>query len=215
MKITNTKTYNFDAAIRGMRNPMESWTKSDSYWTYIEDTNTGDLFESQFFIGDKDLELAQKLIKGGSEHRKFMRQMIVCVDITAPMYVWSELDTYQVGVTKNSTSKMHKLSTTPITLECFETDDRDAEAFDYDIEIVNALEKLRQKYLETKDKRYWKELVRWLPESWLQTRTVTLSYENLRNIYFQRQNHKLSEWKTICNWIEDLPYAKELICYEG
>lgn len=185
------------------------------------------------YIGPNDLDLAQRLIKAGPEHRKFLRQIFVCVDITAPLYWWKEFDTYKIGTTANSTSTMHKLASTPITLECFETDDLVLDLFlckegettftseGYITIAIDHCERLRQKYNETKDVRYWKELIRWLPESWLQTRTVTLNYENIRNIYFQRQNHKLNEWtgkhtkveQSFCQWVESLPYAKELILY--
>jgi hypothetical protein len=180
-------------------------------------------------IGPNDMNLAKRLIAAGGEHRKFLRQIFVSVDITAPLYWWKEADTYKVGTTANSTSTMHKLASTPITRECFEMDDyddipietvyygeTDEVAFDYHTndfidEFCETLEQLRQKYNETKDKRYWKELIRWLPESWLQTRTVTMNYENLRNMYHQRKGHKLTEWHSFCEWVESLPYAKELI----
>ena len=178
-------------------------------------------------IGPNDMDLCRRLINGGSEHRKFLRQIMVSVDITAPLYWWKEFDTYKVGTTANSTSTMHKLASTPITLECFEIDDycpdlvyftHDGDTLtDYTISdiasnIIEDMEALRQKYLETKDKRYWKELIRWLPNGWLQTRAVTMNYENLRSMYHQRENHKLSEWHQFCKWVEDdLPYSKELI----
>ena len=175
--------------------------------------------------------LAQRMIKAGTSDRKFLRQINVSVDITAPLYWWKEFDTYKVGTVANSTSTMHKLATTPITKDCFELADftptlefeREQEVLDEGVfgfymqdfmdELIDRLEYLRTKYLETKDKRYWKELIRWLPESWLQTRTVTLNYEVLRNIYFQRQHHKLSEWHQFCNWIDTLPYSADLITY--
>ena len=177
------------------------------------------------------MKLAQTLIKAGNEHRKFMRQIFVSVDITAPLYWWKEFDTYKVGTVANSTSTMHKLATTPITLDCFEIDDydrnlsladnpKDDDGLDnistFEEDIIYVLENIRQKYLETKDKRYWKELVRWLPESWLQKRTITMNYENVRNMYFQRRNHKLTEWsESFIKWVESLPYAEELIMYDG
>ena len=180
------------------------------------------------FIGPNDMDLARRLIAGGTEHRKFLRQIMVSVDITAPLYWWKEFDTYKVGTTANSTSTMHKLASTPITLDCFEMDDYDdsLEAFEfiYDSDktdkmpmgifvsdLIADLEALRQKYNETKDKRYWKELIRWLPNGWLQTRTITMNYENLRSMYHQREHHKLIEWHAFCEWVESLPYAKELI----
>lgn len=232
MKIENVYTFNMGNAFRGMRNPMNSWDKSDS-------VNATD---NIFYLGEKDRELAQKLIRAGNEHRKFMRQIIVSFDLTAPLYFWKEFDTYKVGTTANSTSTMHKLASTPITLDCFETDDYEYDLiylsgvddfatdapYKYDMRIkdmvesfnvnsynnatiIEFLEDLRLKYIETKDKRYWKELIRWLPESWLQTRSITLSYENIYNMIHQRQNHKLSEWHYIINEFRKLPYAKELL----
>jgi hypothetical protein len=151
-----------------------------------------------------------------------MRQILVSVDITAPLYWWKEFDTYKVGTVANSTSTMHKLALTPITLDCFETDDVEVlEELNYEVscwwgELIVWLEKLRQKYNESKDKRYWKELIRLLPESWLQTRTVTMNYENILSIIHQRKGHKLTEWsKDFIEWAESLPYAKELLFYKG
>jgi len=210
MKFENTKVFNIDGAMRGMRNPLESWDKGDTV---------------NNVIGENDLKLAEKLILAGSEHRKFMRQIMVSVDITAPMFWWSEFDTYKVGTVANSTSKMHKLASTPITIDCFETDDlcgKDLRYWDEDeklnlcealeYQIIPMLESIRLKYIETKDKRYWKELIRLLPESWLQTRTITMSYENLLSMYRQRHEHKLTEWSvSFMNWIDSLSYAEELI----
>ena len=217
MKFEKTEVFGFEAALRGMRNPKNSWDRSDSY----NDNVLG------FVIGEKDMKLAQSLIQGGPVHSKFLRYIHVQVDITAPLYWWKEYDTYKVGTVANSTSTMHKLAETPITIDCFETDDFDKEWFNSTgIEpacdmwlcdnFIYFLELLRQKYLETKDKRYWKELIRWLPEGWLQTRTVDLNYEVLRNIYKWRKNHKLSEWSvSFVNWIESLPYAKEFILFDN
>ena len=182
-------------------------------------------YASVAYLGPKDLDLAQRLIAAGPEHAKFLRQIFVSVNITAPLYWWKEFDTYKVGTVANSTSTMHKLASTPITLDCFEMDDYDSNVKIFDTkswrldiytyhvweDMVNICETLRQLYLETKDKRYWKELIRLLPESWLQTRTVTMSYANIRNMYAQRQNHKLSEWHQFCNWAKTLPYSNELI----
>ena len=204
MKFENTSVYNVYNAILGARNPMNSWNKSDSvfngYDGKIENTH----------IGKNDLELAQRLIKAGSEHRKFLRQIMASVDITAPLYWWKEFDTYKVGTVANSTSTMHKLASTPITLECFETGDFDETAVNFSFEqLLASLDELRLEYLSTKDKRYWKELIRWLPESWLQTRTITMNYENILNMYHHRKNHKLSEWHKFCEWVLTLPYARE------
>lgn len=214
MRFENTAVYNIYNAILGARNPMNSWDKSDSvfkgYNGKIENTS----------IGKNDLELMQKLIKAGSEHRKFLRQIFVAVDITAPLYFFKELDTYKVGTVANSTSTMHKLASTPITIDCFEMGDFTPFIDNFKIDlswrtVVSYLEQLRQKYNETKDKRYWKELIRLLPESWLQKRTITMNYENILNMYRQRKNHKLTEWsKSFCDWVKTLPYAEELICLE-
>lgn len=212
MKFEETEVAGFRPAIRGMRNALASWDRSDS--GYNED--------GTFVIGENDLSLAQRLIKAGSPDRKFMRQIHVWADITAPEYWWSQYDTYKVATVANSTSKMHKLASTEITKSCFEFDDYDG-SLEVDDECVGVetemflsfLEKLRGKYNETKQKKYWKELVRWLPEGWLQTRTVDLNYETLRSMYFQRRYHKLTEWHSFCAWVETLPYARELIMYTG
>lgn len=245
MKIERTSILNFEEAFYGMRLPMMSHDKADSILCGVKNCEECPFFApdkecEDYVIGENDLKLAQKLIAAGPEHRKFLRQIMVSVTITAPLYWWKEFDTYKVGTVANSSSTMHKLANTPITLKCFEIDDYDedldvdrgdqsnvteagrADGFiahwhmdtfaDY---IVTYLEDLRQMYIKTKDKRYWKELVRWLPEGWLQTRTVTMNYENLRSMYFQRKSHKLSEWHQFCAWIESLSYSHELILYKG
>ena len=221
MRFENTQVFNFEGALRGMRNPLNSWANSDSRinWEYGK--------MPEYAIGPNDMDLCRRLINGGPEHRKFLRQIMVSVDITAPLYWWKEFDTYKVGTTANSTSTMHKLASTPITLECFETDDYDdmvdifnnPSPMEYPLHdfiscadgLLDMLESLRQKYNETKDKRYWKELIRWLPNGWLQTRTVTMNYENLRSMVHQRMGHKLSEWRSFLEWAQTLHYAKELI----
>jgi hypothetical protein len=224
MKFENTQVWGFEHALRGMRNPKESWYKSDSQFDY-------DLLTHQIeaTIGDNDMELAQTLIRAGSEHRKFLRQIFVSVDITAPLYWWKEFDTYKVGTVANSTSTMHKMASKPITLDCFEIDDYEPrlgliDDTHVDVRVnnfINDLEQLRQLYLQTKDKKYWKELIRWLPESWLQTRTVTMTYENLFAMCSkgQRRFHKLNEWSgqdkpevpNFIAWARTLPYAQEFI----
>lgn len=229
MKFENTEVFNFGCAIRGMRNPLESWSKSDTvYGTYWGEIDGHKCFDGDgFCIGKNDLELMQKLIRAGSEHRKFMRQIMVSVDITAPLYWWKEFDTYKVGTVANSTSTMHKLASTEITMDCFEMGDFDCNIYVYDVDneqvktwkfwkkhLIPFLEELRKEYNETKDKRYWKELIRLLPESWLQKRTVTMNYENLLNMCAkgQRRFHKLSEWSVdFISWARSLPYAQELI----
>ena len=218
MKFEKTEVWGFEHAIRGMRNPLESWEKSDSIILMEQDENKN--FREVAKIGKNDLDLMQRLIKAGSEHRKFLRQIFVSVDITAPLYWWKEFDTYKVGTVSNSTSTMHKLASTPITTDCFEMDDFSEIIDNYKNGklwqiIITYLEQLRQGYNETKDKRYWKELIRLLPESWLQKRTITMNYENILNMYRHRKNHRLTEWsKSFCDWVKTLPYAEELICVE-
>jgi len=282
MKFEHTQVFNFEGAFRGMRNPKNSWNKSDSFFELVnldyatedlevankwiktfhpdlnwpeEFTNEGDNLAEEYasklvkngllrlneidnvadvaFIGPNDMKLAQTLIKAGPEHRKFLRQIFVSVDITAPIYWWKEMDTYKIGTTANSTSTMHKLTSKPITLDCFEKDDFDSNLVYFENDAMDAentagmladllveqLEMLRQKYIETKDKQVWKELVRWLPESWLQTRTWTANYEIIRAIVHQRKNHKLNEWSgandpsknNFIKWARELPYAQYLI----
>ena len=205
MKIEHIETFNWENAIRGARNPLESWSKSDTVG---------------IDIGPNDLKLLMSLCEAGESHRKWMRQVFVSMDITAPLLWWKEMDQYRIGCTTNSTSTMHKLASTPITIDCFETDDI-VEDLTFNgctpvsvvwEDLINACEALRKAYNETKDIRYWKELVRILPEGWLQTRTWTGNYEVLRNIYNQRKNHKLTEWRTFCEIIKNnLPYSKEFI----
>ena len=221
MRFENTDVWGFKGALRGMRNPKNSWDRSDT------------VFEPNLVIGENDMKLAMNLIRAGSEHRKFLRQIFVSVDITAPLYWWKEFDTYKVGTTANSTSTMHKLASKPITIDCFEIDDLgdmsmmipfvglEESLKSFTNVIVDGCEGLRQKYLETGDKKYWKELIRWLPESWLQTRTVTMTYENLLSIGKQRRHHKLNEWSgkddatkpNMIAWMRTLPYAQEFIFY--
>ena len=229
MKFNNSQVWGFEHALRGMRNAKNSWDRADSYWK-----------DGKYIIGPNDMKLIQSLIKGGPEHRKFMRQIFVSVDITAPIFWWNEFDTYKVGTVANSTSKMHTIEKAPITINNFEIDDYDSKLIleeGYEVQRMTTFEdepiswsvnshidfceKLRQKYLETKDKKYWKELIRWLPESWLQTRTITMNYENLFGMCSkgQRRFHKLNEWsgqdnpalENFISWARTLPYAQELI----
>lgn len=251
MKFENTRVYGIERALYGMRNPKESYHLSDTEHgiEFIDNIISGRLsdavilFESNDFceyikIGPNDMDLCKRLIKGGSEHRKFLRQIMVSVDITAPLYWFKEFDTYKVGTVANSTSTMHTIEKSPITIDNFEIDDYQEyctflpdflgeEGLTADdcesmiIRFIDFLEGLRQKYLETKDKRYWKELIRWLPESWLQTRTVTMTYENLFAMCGrgQRRFHKLNEWSGIdddtldnfISWARTLPYAQEFL----
>ena len=231
VKIERIEVTGFEAALRGMRNPLESWSKADSkYWLpnmyqeEYEEIVGQDIIWDPYHLGENDKKLAKKLIMAGTEHRKFLRYIHVSFDITAPLYFFKEFDTYKIGTVANSTSTMHKLADTPITLECFEMDDyqevewEDPEGFmeNYNSSfvwdtLVDALETLRKKYNETKDRRYWKELIRLLPQSWLQTRTIDMNYEVLRGIYEQRFGHRLKEWDQFLAVIETLPYSELLI----
>lgn len=203
MKFENTEVFNFEGAFRGMRNPMNSWDKSDSGCEYEEHVGWT---ACKYVIGKNDLQLAQTLIKAGSEHRKFLRQIFVSVDITAPLYWWKEFSTYKVGTVANSTSTMHKLASTPITKDCFECSDL------MWTDVIERLEETRRRYLRTKNKDDWKELIVNLPESWLQKRTVTMNYENILNMVHQRSKHRLVEWsKSFIDWASSLPYAEKLI----
>lgn len=211
MKFENTSVHNFQGAFRGMRNPMNSWDKSDSRF---DEAGGGALLSYQ--IGKNDLKLAQSLLAGGTDHSKFMRQIMVSVDVTAPLYWWKEFDTYKVGTVANSTSTMHKLATTPITKDCFELSGvtLQGKPLHYMGEVIGMCEDLRQQFLETKDKNLWRALIQLLPSAWLQTRTITMSYQNIRAMYFARRSHKLSEWSAnFIAWVKSLPYACELITY--
>lgn len=203
MKFEYTEVFNFEGALRGMRNPKDSWVKSDSYCS----NNT-------FVIGENDMKLAKALVKAGKEHRKFLRQIMVSVDITAPRYWFSEFDTYKIGITANSCSTMHRLNSYPITIHMFELD----ETFPNDsiFNTIEELEELRKLYNETKDIKYLRAMKQRLPESFLQKRTVTLNYENIFEFVRQRKHHPLIEWsKDTMDWILTLPYFKELCLESG
>lgn len=195
---------NFENAMRGARNPMNSWDRSDS--AYNE--------KGEYVLGESDLSLAHRLCASGSDDRKFIRQIFVSVDITAPLYWWKEFDTYKVGTVANSTSTMHKLHSKPFTAEDFSHDKMTDETLAQLKSLVDYLETVRLKYIETKDKKYWYDMIQLLPSSYNQMRTCTMNYENLTNMYFARRNHKLDEWHVFCAWIEKLPYAAELITFE-
>ena len=192
---------NLENAMRGARNPLNSWDRMDS--GYDEKGN--------YCLGPKDLELAVKLRKAGSDHRKFMRQILVSVDITAPIYWWKEYDTYKVGTVANSTSTMHKIHAKPFELADFSHDhltDRGLKVLEG---VIEELEQIRLRFAEEKQKEDWYDLIQLLPSGYNQMRTCTLNYETLVNIYFARKNHKLEEWHEFCRWIEELPYGRELI----
>lgn len=209
IKIENIDVYGFKSAIRGMRNPMNSWDKSDSNCTTIIKDNGKYIAD---FIGENDLKLMQNLCKAGSDHRKFMRMINVTMDITAPLYWWKEYDTYKVGTVANSCSTMHKIHDREFTIDDFSYERCKKERFvERAIEgTLNALNYLREKYLETKEKSYWETMIQLLPSSYNQRRTVQVNYETLLNIYNARKNHKLKEWLELCSEIEKLPYFKEI-----
>ena len=200
--IERTSVMNLDGAIRGARNPMNSWAKSDSYY----DEN------GQFVLGPVDLDFGHRLAVSGSDHRKFLRQVFVTVDITAPLYWWKEFDTYKVGTVANSCSTMHKIHAKPFERDDFSHDRLDEGGLALLDAIVDYLECERQKFIENKeDRQPWHNMIQMLPSSFNQMRTVTLNYENLINMYYARRNHKLAEWHTLCDWIASLPCAKEWI----
>ena len=201
LKVERISVMNFENAIRGARNPMNSWARMDSY--YDENGN--------FVLGENDLSLASRLAAAGSDHRKFLRQIIVSMDITAPLYWWKEFDTYKVGTVANSCSTMHKIQAKEFSRDDFSCDRLTPEALSVLDGVIAFLEAERCKFNETKDKAAWHNMIQLLPSSFNQMRTVSMNYEVLINIYYARRYHKLAEWHTLCEAIESLPYAKELI----
>ena len=202
--LERTSVMNLENAMRGARNPMNSWARMDS--AYDEAGN--------YVLGPNDLDLAKRLRKAGSDHRKFIRQIFVSVDITAPLYWWKEYDTYKVATVANSTSTMHKIHSKPFFLEDFSHDHMTPGTLAYMETVVEKLEEIRLRYLETKSKEDWYDMIQLLPSSYNQMRTCTFNYETLVNIYHARKNHKLQEWHTFCDWIAGLPYGRELIIAE-
>lgn len=220
IKIENTEVIGWEHAIRGMRNPMNSWEKSDSCFNSLDDCGDCTHCNLRFDecpiqqIGHDDLNLMTRLRNAGTDHRKFMRMITVYLDVTAPLYWWKEFDTYKVGTVANSCSTMHKIHAKEFTLEDFSiehlNDDRSAEVsnlewFEY---LIIHLNRDRRRFIETKDKQYWWQMIQLLPSSYNQRRTVMLNYEVLANIYKSRRHHKLDEWHTFCEWIESLPYSE-------
>ena len=203
LTLERTAVMNIDNAIRGARNPMNSWEKSDSYY---DETGV-------FVVGTADLDFGHRLAVAGSDHRKFLRQIFVSVDITAPLYWWKEFDTYKVGTVANSTSTMHKIHAKAFDRNDFSYDRLDEGGLALLDATVAYLEAERQKFIANKeDRRPWHNMIQMLPSSYNQMRTVTLNYENLINIYYARRHHKLAEWHVLCDWILSLPCAKEWIC---
>ena len=220
IKIEETKTFGWEAAIRGMRNPMNSWDKSDthessSYCPSLDHWEGATEDGFYLFVGDDDLDLMRRLCKAGSDHRKFMRMIAVYCDITAPLYWWKEFDTYKVGTVANSCSTMHKIHDKEFTIDDFSNEHILKETFtglvnptDLLNGIVDALNQNRNLYLRTKDKKYWWQMIQLLPSSYNQKRTVMLNYEVLANMYKSRKSHKLDEWHDFCDWIKTLPYSE-------
>ena len=206
IKIERYSVMNFENAIRGARNPMNSWDRIDSYYDA----------DGKYVLGENDLTLAKKLARAGSDHRKFLRQIFVSVDITAPLYWWKEFDTYKVGTVANSCSTMHKIHAKAFERNDFSYDKLDEVGLAILDAIIAYLESERVKFCEDKNnKQAWINMIQILPTSYNQMRTVTLNYENLINIYYARRTHKLDEWKKLCDWIMSLPYAKELIAVKS
>ena len=219
IKIEKVDVFGWESAIRGMRNPMNSWDKSDSYDEPVYQLITRELLCTEFYIGPNDLSLMKKLVKAGSDHSKFMRMINVTCDITAPLYWWKEYDTYKVGTVANSCSTMHKIHEKEFTLDDFshehlfydEVLQTNTDVLEF---IIDALNFAREDFIKTNDKRYWWQMIQLLPTSYNQKRTVQLNYAVLRNMYHSRKNHKLDEWRNFCEWVETLSYA-ELITDGG
>ena len=234
IKIEHYEVLGWEHAIRGMRNPMNSWDKSDSFWQTVDYDASSERDIYAYEIGPNDQGLMKRLRNAGTDHRKFMRMITVYLDITAPLYWWKEFDTYKVGTVANSCSTMHKIHAKEFTLDDFSCEHLKDDGYcassnpeyrlgDYyfpeytSVDILNltieALNFYRKMYLQTKDKQYWWQMIQLLPSSYSQNRTVMLNYEVLANMYKSRRDHKLDEWHTFCDWIKDLPYS-ELITNE-
>ena len=228
IKLEKTEVLGWEHAIRGMRNPLNSWDKSDSDWCgeKLKDCEKYVNCHMTYCIGNNDLDLMKRLRNAGTDHRKFMRMIAVYVDITAPLYWWKEFDTYKVGTVANSCSTMHKIHAKEFTLDDFSHEhlisneggvdnwwhDEDFNEYwsaeDVLVQTVYLLNFYRKKFIETKDKKYWWQMIQLLPTSYNQKRTVMLNYEVLANMYKSRKNHKLDEWHDLCHWIETLPYSQ-------
>ena len=208
LTIENAETFGWEAAIRGMRSPKNSWDKSDSRWSSPDENGTD---EPMYIIGENDLKLMHTLAAAGQDHGKFLRMIHVQLDVTAPLYWHKEADQYKVGTVTDSCSTMHKIHSKEFTLDDFSHEHLYSPLHDLK-PTVDLLNVYRERFLETKDKEDWWQLIQLLPSSYNQRRTWDLNYAVLRNIYHARRNHKIDEWHTLCDWIETLPYAKELIC---
>ena len=225
IRIENVDVFGWESAIRGMRNPMNSWDKSDSEFNVSCRNCTSEYYRDQCdnclytdgntLLGDNDLDLMKRLVKAGTDHRKFMRMIVVYVDVTAPLYWWKEADTYKVGTVRNSCSTMHKITAKEFTLDDFSHEHLLESGFNNCLlYVIQCLNTWREKYLETKDKCFWSQMIQLLPSSYNQKATLMLNYEVLANMYHSRKNHKLDEWREFCKWIETLPYS-ELITGES
>lgn len=206
IKVENVEVYGWEAAIRGMRNPMNSWDKSDSHpqdWCEI-----GEEICCGYHVGENDLALMRKLAASGPDHGKFLRMITVTLDIITPLYWWKEMDTYSVGVVKNSCSTMHKIHAKEFTLDDFSHEYLNEKSLYMLNDTIQYLNAVREAFIETKDKHYWWQMIQLLPSSYNQRRTVQLNYAVLKNIYHARRNHKLDEWNLFCGWIERLPYSE-------
>ena len=201
LKVDTISVMNFENAIRGARNPMNSWARMDSYTDE----------KGNFILGENDRDLGRRLARAGSDHRKFLRQIFVSLDITAPLYWWKEFDTYKVATVANSTSTMHKIHAKPFSREDFSCDRLSPDALAALDALIAFLEAERVAFVETKDRAHWHNIIQLLPSSYDQMRTVTLNYETLINIYYARRHHKLAEWHILCDAIEAMPYAADLI----
>ena len=211
LKVEKTEVFGWESAIRGMRNPMNSWDKSDSDWEFVEDPSIINPNDSiQWVIGENDLALMKRLSKAGNDHAKFLRMINVTVDITAPLYWWKEHDQYKIGTVTNSCSTMHKIHEKEFDWDDFSYEhlrEVPRHLLGMTIDLLNVQ---RESYLETKDKSHWWSMIQLLPSSYNQKRTVQLNYSVLKNMYFSRRNHKLDEWHTLCDWMLTLPYFKEV-----
>jgi hypothetical protein len=212
IKFERVEVMNFENAIRGARNPMNSWEKSDSQYCggqKLEDCEKWQTCHMDYCVGENDLALLMRLRNAGTDHRKFMRQIFVSVDITAPLYWWKEFDTYKVGTVANSCSTMHKIHAKEFTLDDFSYDKIEGSIWEDALQsIINALNYARSEYLIEKHKEYWWAMIQLLPSSYNQLRTVTLNYEVLANMYAARKSHRLDEWRELCEWVKTLPYPQ-------
>lgn len=214
IKLEKTDVFGWESAIRGMRNPLNSWDKSDSEFS-IENSVREGRFKQSVELGANDLKLMKTLSKAGDDHGKFLRMINVTVDLTAPLYWWKEFDTYKVGTVANSCSTMHKIHAKEFTKDDFSHEHlMNGSLFQLSM-TIDLLNEARDKFLETKEKVYWWQMIQLLPSSYNQKRTVQLNYQVLKSMYFARRNHKLDEWHTFCEWCESLPYFREVVIQDG